>query len=128
MVALNVDLRSNNTIYKYHIRKECVATYPSQVGYVSDGVIKRTLPADELPPCGNEVALTDYLNRDDVQEAIHVKKDSGVGNWTICSRLKNDYMDYDEQDSLGKSMSVEVKMLVNAGIKVIIYSGNLFFI
>ncbi|XP_017491964.1 PREDICTED: lysosomal protective protein-like [Rhagoletis zephyria] len=117
-VSLNVDLRSNNTIYKYHIRKQCVATYPSQVGTVDDGVVVRTVPVDQLPPCGNEVVLTEYLNRADVQEAIHVQKDSGVGNWTICSLLKSDYMDYDEQDSQGKNMSVEVKFLVNSGVKV----------
>lgn len=74
-------------------------------------------PADSYNPCTDDYATT-YLNRADVQSAIHV-----VGNidWAECSRS----LRYSSTDS-SVSMTPIYQYLIdgNYGLKIIVYSGD----
>ncbi|CAN1743877.1 Serine carboxypeptidase-like 45 [Linum perenne] len=62
--------------------------------------------------------MSKYLNRKDVQEAMHAQL-IGVKNWTACThRVK-----YDERDLENGSIGV-VGSLVSSGIRILVYSGD----
>ncbi|XP_038904507.1 serine carboxypeptidase-like 45 [Benincasa hispida] len=59
-----------------------------------------------------------YLNRVDVQEALHARL-VGVSTWTLCSSI----LDYDLSNLLTPTINI-VGSLVHSGIRVLIYSGD----
>uniref|UniRef100_A0A7N0TIF6 Carboxypeptidase n=1 Tax=Kalanchoe fedtschenkoi TaxID=63787 RepID=A0A7N0TIF6_KALFE len=59
-----------------------------------------------------------YLNRDDVQRALHAKL-KGVTSWTVCS----DVLTYEKKD-MELEMIPVLKTLVKSGIRVFVYSGD----
>ncbi|GLJ45105.1 hypothetical protein SUGI_0949530 [Cryptomeria japonica] len=72
----------------------------------------------EVDVCVQDEAIT-YLNRPEVQKALHARLTGGISTWKICSNvLKYDHLNLEipTTDLLGK--------LVNAGIRVLIYSGD----
>ncbi|POO00496.1 Serine carboxypeptidase-like [Trema orientale] len=69
--------------------------------------------------CIEEKAKT-YLNRKDVQKALHARL-VGVDEWKICS-TKN--LQYDRRDLYKESAINVVGGLVLAGIRAIVYSGD----
>ncbi|ESW31972.1 hypothetical protein PHAVU_002G282700 [Phaseolus vulgaris] len=64
--------------------------------------------------------VTNYLNRKDVQEALHAKL-VGVRKWDVCSN--NSILDYDMLN-LEKPTLPVVGSLIKAGVRVLIYSGD----
>ncbi|ESW31970.1 hypothetical protein PHAVU_002G282700 [Phaseolus vulgaris] len=62
--------------------------------------------------------VTNYLNRKDVQEALHAKL-VGVRKWDVCSNI----LDYDMLN-LEKPTLPVVGSLIKAGVRVLIYSGD----
>ncbi|KAH9329279.1 hypothetical protein KI387_001387, partial [Taxus chinensis] len=81
---------------------------------------RKKLEIERVEPdvCVQDEATT-YLNRPEVQKAFHARLTGSVKNWQACS----DVLQYDHRnleipttDLLGK--------LVNAGIRVLIYSGD----
>ncbi|XP_010682654.2 serine carboxypeptidase-like 45 [Beta vulgaris subsp. vulgaris] len=59
-----------------------------------------------------------YLNRRDVQKALHARL-VGVNSWTVCSRI----LDYEMLDLERPTIHL-IGNLVKAGIPVLIYSGD----
>ncbi|OIW19930.1 hypothetical protein TanjilG_30844 [Lupinus angustifolius] len=62
--------------------------------------------------------VTNYLNRRDVQDALHAKL-VGVRKWDVCSNI----LDYDMLNLEVPTLPV-VGSLVKAGVRVLIYSGD----
>ncbi|XP_047149679.1 serine carboxypeptidase-like 45 isoform X5 [Vigna umbellata] len=62
--------------------------------------------------------VTNYLNRKDVQEALHAKL-VGVRKWDVCSNILN----YDMLN-LEKPTLPVVGSLIKSGVRVLIYSGD----
>ncbi|KAL9313989.1 hypothetical protein ACSQ67_019441 [Phaseolus vulgaris] len=62
--------------------------------------------------------VTNYLNRRDVQEALHAKL-VGVRKWDVCSNVLN----YDMLNLEVPTLPV-VGSLIKAGVRVLIYSGD----
>ncbi|XP_047314648.1 serine carboxypeptidase-like 45 [Impatiens glandulifera] len=65
-----------------------------------------------------EDKTVNYLNRKDVQKALHARL-VGVRSWTVCS----DVLDYQLLDVEIPTISI-VGLLVKAGIRVLVYSGD----
>ncbi|XP_022156752.1 serine carboxypeptidase-like 45 [Momordica charantia] len=59
-----------------------------------------------------------YLNRVDVQEALHAQL-VGVANWSLCS----DILEYDMRNLLTPTIYT-VGSLVRSGVRVLVYSGD----
>ncbi|KDP37688.1 hypothetical protein JCGZ_06345 [Jatropha curcas] len=76
-----------------------------------------TKAPENIDLCVEEKAL-EYLNKKDVQEALHAKL-VGVTNWTFCSPV----LQYDIEN-LEISMIDVVGSLVTSGIQVMVYSGD----
>ncbi|XP_047149677.1 serine carboxypeptidase-like 45 isoform X3 [Vigna umbellata] len=64
--------------------------------------------------------VTNYLNRKDVQEALHAKL-VGVRKWDVCSN--NSILNYDMLN-LEKPTLPVVGSLIKSGVRVLIYSGD----
>ncbi|KAG5014420.1 hypothetical protein JHK85_020556 [Glycine max] len=62
--------------------------------------------------------VTNYLNRKDVQEALHAKL-VGVQKWNVCSTI----LDYDMLNLEVPTLPI-VGSLIKAGVRVLIYSGD----
>ncbi|XP_065846742.1 uncharacterized protein [Oscarella lobularis] len=72
-------------------------------------------PCSDPPLCYNFDAVTEFLNRKDVQEALGVSR-----AWESCSQLVHLFM-------LGDWISAfddDVAALLNAGLRVVVYSGK----
>ncbi|XP_014507684.1 serine carboxypeptidase-like 45 isoform X2 [Vigna radiata var. radiata] len=72
---------------------------------------------DSIDVCVDD-KVTNYLNRKDVQEALHAKL-VGVRKWDVCSNILN----YDMLN-LEKPTLPVVRSLIKAGVRVLIYSGD----
>ncbi|KAE9604242.1 putative carboxypeptidase D [Lupinus albus] len=62
--------------------------------------------------------VTNYLNRRDVQDALHAKL-VGVRKWDVCSNI----LDYNMLDLEVPTLPI-VGSLIKAGVRVLIYSGD----
>ncbi|XP_022640030.1 serine carboxypeptidase-like 45 isoform X3 [Vigna radiata var. radiata] len=74
---------------------------------------------DSIDVCVDD-KVTNYLNRKDVQEALHAKL-VGVRKWDVCSN--NSILNYDMLN-LEKPTLPVVRSLIKAGVRVLIYSGD----
>ncbi|KAJ8770526.1 hypothetical protein K2173_018017 [Erythroxylum novogranatense] len=75
-------------------------------------------PASQnIDPCVG-IKTYEYLNRKEVQEALHAKL-NGVGNWTTCTSVAS----YDFTNLFIPTIHV-VGYLVRSGIRVLVYSGD----
>mmetsp|Transcript_7880 Transcript_7880/g.25874 ORF Transcript_7880/g.25874 Transcript_7880/m.25874 type:complete len:370 (-) Transcript_7880:159-1268(-) len=79
------------------------------------------LQCGDDPLCYDFSDVDDYLNRDDVKEALGVTK-----NWKECSKLVDLVMVYG--GDWMKSYKANVKALLDNGISVLIYAGEYDFI
>jgi cathepsin A (carboxypeptidase C) len=71
-----------------------------------------------LPLCAQESNTATYLNRQDVRTALHIP--STVGTWSDCNDLLNEFF----YTRIYDDMSTQVKTLVQKGIRVLIYNGD----
>eukprot|EP00293_Proteomonas_sulcata_P014247 CAMPEP_0184302860 /NCGR_PEP_ID=MMETSP1049-20130417/12730_1 /TAXON_ID=77928 /ORGANISM="Proteomonas sulcata, Strain CCMP704" /LENGTH=349 /DNA_ID=CAMNT_0026614249 /DNA_START=1 /DNA_END=1050 /DNA_ORIENTATION=+ len=65
--------------------------------------------------------MTDYLNRKDVQAAIHVKQ-PGTISWAVCNDTVN--MDYSIDDVNAPMMDFYKRLVGHGGLKLLVYSGD----
>ncbi|GLT71305.1 hypothetical protein SLA2020_433360 [Shorea laevis] len=65
-----------------------------------------------------EKTIAKYLNRKDVQQALHARL-VGVNQWTLCSKVPQ----YDARDREIPTINV-VGSLVRSGIRALVYSGD----
>ncbi|GLT71297.1 hypothetical protein SLA2020_433280 [Shorea laevis] len=65
-----------------------------------------------------EKTIAKYLNRKDVQQALHARL-VGVNQWTLCSKVPQ----YDSRDREIPTINV-VGSLVRSGIRALVYSGD----
>ncbi|KAL3585205.1 hypothetical protein D5086_012072 [Populus alba] len=77
----------------------------------------QTKDAENIDVCVQEKS-TQYLNRKDVQEALHAQL-VGVTRWTGCSSVVN----YDRRNLEIPTINI-VGSLVSSGIRVLVYSGD----
>jgi len=71
-------------------------------------------------PC-REAHMTSYLNRKDVQDAIHVKSKSGSPvRWTQCSSIVN----YSRKDLMTPMQSV-YQQLLQTNLRMLVFSGDI---
>ncbi|KAL6652799.1 hypothetical protein ACP70R_011724 [Stipagrostis hirtigluma subsp. patula] len=71
----------------------------------------------ELDVCVEDETMN-YLNRKDVQQAMHARL-NGVPNWTVCSSV----LEYKQLDLEIPTINI-VGALVKAGVPVLVYSGD----
>jgi len=71
-----------------------------------------------LPLCALEGNTATYLNRQDVRTALHIP--STVGTWSDCNDALNEFF----YTRIYDDMSTQVKTLVQKGIRVLIYNGD----
>ncbi|XP_071687333.1 serine carboxypeptidase-like 45, partial [Rutidosis leptorrhynchoides] len=91
----------------------CLSTVLSQ-----SQVLKHNQHLDKKVDVCVEEETVKYLNREDVQTALHARLE-GVNKWTICSETVN----YDMK-SMEEPMTPVLVSLLNSGIKIFIYSGD----
>ncbi|KAF0924928.1 hypothetical protein E2562_015002 [Oryza meyeriana var. granulata] len=72
----------------------------------------------ELDVCVEDETMG-YLNRKDVQEAMHARLDGGVAKWTVCSSV----LEYRQLDLQIPTINI-VGGLVKSGVPVLVYSGD----
>uniref|UniRef100_J3LXD7 Carboxypeptidase n=1 Tax=Oryza brachyantha TaxID=4533 RepID=J3LXD7_ORYBR len=72
----------------------------------------------ELDVCVEDETMG-YLNRKDVQEAMHARLDGGVAKWTVCSSV----LEYRQLDLQIPTINT-VGGLVKSGVPVLVYSGD----
>lgn len=71
----------------------------------------------ETPPCVNAAPLTNYMNRADVQKAIHVKTD--VPHWEVCSNRINYIRQYMDMTDVYRDI------LSRTNLRFVIYNGDI---
>ncbi|PAV73955.1 hypothetical protein WR25_22356 [Diploscapter pachys] len=69
-------------------------------------------------PCLDETAPTTYFNRQDVRKAMFIP--ASLGKWNSCSNEIGTFYRQEYRD-----MSSRVKNAVNAGLKVMLYHGDI---
>ncbi|BAF14577.1 serine carboxypeptidase-like 45 [Oryza sativa Japonica Group] len=72
----------------------------------------------ELDVCVEDETMG-YLNRKDVQEAMHARLEGGVPKWTVCSSV----LEYKQLDLQIPTINI-VGGLVKSGVPVLVYSGD----
>ncbi|CAL5032381.1 unnamed protein product [Urochloa decumbens] len=72
----------------------------------------------ELDVCVEDETMS-YLNRKDVQQALHARLSGGVQRWTVCSSV----LEYKQLDLQIPTINI-VGALVKSGIPVLVYSGD----
>ena len=65
-------------------------------------------------PCVDSVGATNWLNRDDVKTALHIK--SGLPEWAICADLPYGRI-YDD-------MVTQFTTLISGGVQGLVYNGD----
>ncbi|KAH9396038.1 hypothetical protein TYRP_020118 [Tyrophagus putrescentiae] len=85
------------------------------------------LPEPIRKACLSDQAIIRYLNREDVQRAIHVDADRFAApdnSWALCSALKENYLQYDYNYN---SNHEHFKTLLENKIAVALYNGDANF-
>ncbi|XP_039248769.2 lysosomal protective protein-like [Styela clava] len=123
-----MQLVTNNGLNVYNLYGDCAT--PSQMNrmryfrdyYKNLFYMKMGLDLDPkrltlVPPCSNASLITKYLNRNDVQQAIHVKQTT----WQICSDHVNR-----EYKKIYKDVSPFIKTILEEmdDIRVLLYFGD----
>jgi len=71
-------------------------------------------------PCSDNY-MVDYLNRKDVQAAIHIEKPGSV-DWQPCNDHVNS--EYNVTDVAAPMMQVYEDLISKGGLKILVYSGD----
>lgn len=78
--------------------------------------IKNKKKLTMTPPCYDDKAMSEYFNRNDVKEALHVNKDL---NWELCS---SDIVQRYEMQAKGSLWAFPT--ILDSGIRILIYNGD----
>ncbi|RHN70083.1 putative carboxypeptidase D [Medicago truncatula] len=110
-----VSKETSRFVDKYDVTLDvCISSVLSQSKVISP----QPQQANEMIDVCVDDKVTNYLNRRDVQEALHAKL-VGVRKWDVCSNV----LDYDVLNLEVPTLPV-VGSLIKAGVKVLIYSGD----
>ncbi|PNX94498.1 serine carboxypeptidase 45-like protein [Trifolium pratense] len=110
-----VTKETSRFVDKYDVTLDvCISSVLSQSKIISP----QPQQANEMIDVCVDDKVTNYLNRRDVQEALHAKL-VGVRKWDVCSNV----LDYDVLNLEVPTLPV-VGSLIKAGVRVLIYSGD----
>ncbi|KAL3755118.1 hypothetical protein ACJRO7_002224 [Eucalyptus globulus] len=90
----------------------CLSTVSSQ-----SAVLNKLQQTEKIDVCVEDKTLK-YLNRKEVQEALHARL-VGISSWTVCSYV----LKYEYQNLEIPTISI-LGELVKSGIQVLVYSGD----
>ncbi|KAK7358699.1 hypothetical protein VNO77_00637 [Canavalia gladiata] len=114
-VMSQVSRETSKFVDKYDVTLDvCISSVLSQ----SKTICPQTQQANESIDVCVDDKVTNYLNRIDVQEALHAKL-VGVRKWDVCSNI----LDYDMLNLEVPTLPV-VGSIIKAGVRVLIYSGD----
>ncbi|KAK7396048.1 hypothetical protein VNO78_16759 [Psophocarpus tetragonolobus] len=100
-------------IDQYDVTLDVCLSSVNQQAYV----LNQMQETQKIDVCVDDKAVT-YLNRKDVQDALHAKL-IGVSKWSTCSRV----LHYDRRNLEIATISI-LGSLVNSRIRVLVYSGD----
>ncbi|CAL0317106.1 unnamed protein product [Lupinus luteus] len=103
-------------IDSYDVTLDVCLSSADQQAYVLNQ-LTQLQEVEKIDVCVEDETIT-YLNRKDVQEALHAKL-VGVNSWSICSYT----LKYDMQNVQIPTISI-LGTLVKSGIRVLVYSGD----
>ncbi|KAI4336381.1 hypothetical protein L6164_014915 [Bauhinia variegata] len=110
-----VSKETSKFVDKYDVTLDvCISSVLSQ----SKVFCPQTQQANERIDVCVDDKVTNYLNRRDVQKALHARL-VGVRKWDVCSNI----LDYDMRNLELPTLPI-VGSLVKAGVRVLIYSGD----
>ncbi|CAN8291077.1 unnamed protein product [Cochlearia groenlandica] len=112
-VMSQVSTETSRFVDKYDVTLDvCIPSVLSQSKIVSPNQV-----GESVDVCVEDETVN-YLNRRDVQEALHARL-IGVREWTVCSNV----LDYQLLDVEIPTINI-VGSLVKAGVPVLVYSGD----
>ncbi|KAF8055024.1 hypothetical protein N665_1305s0011 [Sinapis alba] len=112
-VMSQVNTETSRFVDKYDVTLDvCISSVLSQSKVVSPNQV-----GESVDVCVEDETVN-YLNRRDVQEALHARL-VGVREWTVCSNV----LDYQMLDVEKPTINI-VGTLVRAGVPVLVYSGD----
>ncbi|PIA26067.1 hypothetical protein AQUCO_10000025v1 [Aquilegia coerulea] len=112
-VMSQVSRETSRYVDKYDVTLDvCISSVLSQSNILSPQQV-----TEKIDVCVEDETVN-YLNRPDVQKALHARL-VGVNKWTVCSNI----LDYQLLDLEIPTISI-VGSLVKAGIPVLVYSGD----
>lgn len=121
-------LRSVESCGRTTCSKSATTVSPSTTRtFTSCGTRSPVLPEPIRKACLSDQAIIRYLNREDVQRAIHVDADRFAApdnSWALCSALKENYLQYDYNYN---SNHEHFKTLLENKIAVALYNGDANF-
>ncbi|KAH1257954.1 Serine carboxypeptidase-like 45 [Glycine max] len=103
----------SNYIDQYDVTLDVCLSSANQQAYV----LNQMQETQKIDVCVDDKAVT-YLNRKDVQKALHAKLVE-VSKWSACSRV----LHYDRRNLEIPTVSI-LGSLVNSNIRVLVYSGD----
>ncbi|OMO88793.1 Peptidase S10, serine carboxypeptidase [Corchorus capsularis] len=113
-VMSQVSTETSRFVDKYDVTLDvCISSVLSQ----SNVLTPQQQVGETIDVCVEDETVN-YLNRQDVQKALHARL-LGVRKWTVCSNV----LDYELLDLEIPSITI-VSRLVKAGIPVMVYSGD----
>ncbi|CAJ1937570.1 unnamed protein product [Sphenostylis stenocarpa] len=114
-VLRQVSRETSKFVDKYDVTLDvCISSVLSQ----SKSICPQGQKTNESIDVCVDDKVTNYLNRKDVQEALHAKL-VGVRKWDVCSNI----LDYDMLNLEVPTLPI-VGSLIKAGVRVLIYSGD----
>ncbi|KAH0893646.1 hypothetical protein HID58_056075 [Brassica napus] len=112
-VMSQINTETSRFVDKYDVTLDvCISSVLSQSKVVSPNQV-----GESVDVCVEDETVN-YLNRRDVQEALHARL-VGVREWTVCSNV----LDYQMLDVEKPTINI-VGSLVEAGVPVLVYSGD----
>lgn len=113
MVMSQVGKETSRFVDKYDVTLDvCISSVLSQSKVLSPQQV-----TESVDVCVEDETVN-YLNRRDVQQALHARL-VGVNRWTVCSNI----LDYELLDVEIPTITI-VGKLAKAGIPVLVYSGD----
>ncbi|XP_019416914.1 PREDICTED: serine carboxypeptidase-like 45 isoform X1 [Lupinus angustifolius] len=113
-----VSKETSKFVDKYDVTLDvCISSVLSQSKVISPQNQIQQQASERIDVCVDD-KVTNYLNRRDVQDALHAKL-VGVRKWGVCS----DILDYDMLNVELPTLPI-LGSLVKAGVRVLIYSGD----
>ncbi|XP_019442927.1 PREDICTED: serine carboxypeptidase-like 45 isoform X2 [Lupinus angustifolius] len=103
-------------IDSYDVTLDVCLSSADQQAYVLNQ-LTQLQEVEKIDVCVEDETIT-YLNRKDVQEALHAKL-VGIASWSTCSYI----LKYDMQNLEVPTISI-LGTLVKSGIRVLVYSGD----
>uniref|UniRef100_A0A6N2KW13 Uncharacterized protein n=1 Tax=Salix viminalis TaxID=40686 RepID=A0A6N2KW13_SALVM len=113
LVMKQVSTETSRFVDKYDVTLDvCISSVLSQSKVISPKQV-----SERIDVCIEDETVN-YLNRKDVQKALHARL-VGVRRWEVCSNI----LDYEVLNIEIPTINI-VGSLINAGIPVLIYSGD----